>query len=418
MRWLRSLLLIILLSTPVLAADWPQWLGPRRDGSSTEKITPWKGDLQVVWKKTVGAGHSSPVIAGGKVFLHTHVKGKVNGSEQEAVTAYDATTGKELWSTSYPRADFFSPFGTGPQATPTVAGGKVYSFGATGVLACFDSAKGDLVWKVDTWKDFDVTRENKRRLFFGAASSPLVDDGRVTVNVGGKGASVVSFSADKGAVVWKTLDDRASYASPIILGQGADRQYLFFTHQGLRGLRPKDGEKLWDFSLVDKLSESSTTPVVAGDLVLASSITFGMVGIKLQTRDGKTTTQEVWKNPKLTCYFSTPMPVGKHAYVVAGRIFPPNSTLHCVEVETGKVVWSKEKIGKYHAAMLRTADDKLLLLSDLGDLVLLDPDPKEYRELARSKVVKGEQVWAHPALVDGKVYFRDDRNLICLQMPK
>jgi outer membrane protein assembly factor BamB len=427
MRWLRTLLLMVLLSTPALAADWPQWLGPRRDGSSTEKIKPWKGDLPVVWKKATGPGHSSPVIADGKVFLHTRLKDKVKGSEHEAVTAYDAANGKELWSTSYPRADFFSPFGTGPQATPAVAGGKVYSFGATGVLACFDAAKGDLVWKVDTWKDFDVTRENKRRLFFGAASSPLVDGGRVMVNVGGKGASVVAFSADKGAVLWKSLDDKASYSSGIILAPRGDagrveeprhKEYLFFTAQGLRGLRPKDGHKLWDFPLVDRLNESSTTPVVAGDLLLAGSITYGMVGIKLERKDGKTTAREVWKDPKLTCYFSTPMPVGKHVYVVSGRIFPPASTLHCVEIETGKVAWSKEKVGKYHAAMLRTADDKLLMLSDLGDLVLLGPDPKEYRELARSKVVKGEQIWAHPALVDGKVYFRDDKNLICLQMPQ
>src|SRR5207244_4312393 len=117
------LLLIVLLSVPAAAADWPQWLGPRRDGSSTEKIKPWKGELKVAWKKAVGPGHSSPVVAGGKVFLFTRVKGK----EAEAVTAYDAKTGGELWTRSYPRANFFSPFGTGPQSTPAVAGGKVYS---------------------------------------------------------------------------------------------------------------------------------------------------------------------------------------------------------------------------------------------------------------------------------------------------
>src|SRR4051812_21141424 len=121
---LRSVLLLLLLSTPALAGDWPQWLGPRRDGSSPEKIKPWKGNLEVVWKKAVGPGHSSPVIAGGKVFLHTQVKGKGKGKEEEAVTAYDAKTGNQLWSTSYPRVDFSSPFGTGPQATPAVVGGK------------------------------------------------------------------------------------------------------------------------------------------------------------------------------------------------------------------------------------------------------------------------------------------------------
>src|SRR5437773_476826 len=188
MRWLRSLLLLLLLSVPVLAADWPGWLGPRRDGTSTEKIKPWKGNLKVLWRKAIGPGHSSPVIAGGKIFLHAQVKGRAKGMEEEAVTAYDATDGKELWSTGYQRADFVSPFGTGPQATPAVARGKVYSYGATGVLACFDAARGKLLWKVDTWKDFDVPKP-----FFGAACSPLFDRDRVILNVGGKGASLVAF---------------------------------------------------------------------------------------------------------------------------------------------------------------------------------------------------------------------------------
>jgi outer membrane protein assembly factor BamB len=109
----------------------------------------------------------------------------------------------------------------------------------------------------------------------------------------------------------------------------------------------------------------------------------------------------------------------KHVYVVTGELSrKPTSALHCVETETGKVLWTVEKVGKYHAAMLRTADDKLLLLSDLGDLVLFDPDPARFKELARSKVAKGEGIWAHPALVDGRVYFRDDKELICLQMPQ
>jgi hypothetical protein len=125
----------------------------------------------------------------------------------------------------------------------------------------------------------------------------------------------------------------------------------------------------------------------------------------------------MWKNPALTCYFATPVPVGKdHLYLVTGELaLNPQSSLRCVEVKTGKELWSKPKVGKYHAALLRTADDKLLMLSDSGDLVLLDPNPKEYKELARSKVCG--QAWAHPALSGGKLYLRDEKELICLQMP-
>ena len=122
MPWLRSLPLLLLLAPPALAADWPQWLGPRRDGSSAEKVKPWKGDLKVLWRKPVGPGHSSPVVAGGKVYLHTQVPDK----DEEQLTAYDTREGNVLWKKSYPRGKFSSIFGTGPQATPAVAGGRVY----------------------------------------------------------------------------------------------------------------------------------------------------------------------------------------------------------------------------------------------------------------------------------------------------
>ncbi len=409
LRWLP---LFLLLCSPAAAADWPQWLGPTRDCVSTETVKPWKGELKVLWRKPVGPGHSSPVVAGGKVYLHAQVPGK----EEEAITAFDAVTGKKEWSTPYARDKFFSPFGTGPQATPAVSGGQVFSFGSTGVLACFDAAKGELQWKVDTRKDFKA-----KALFFGAACSPLVEGANVLVNVGGKGASVVAFKKDKGEVAWKALNDPPSYSSGVAFGNGPERQVVFLTQKGIRSLSPKDGTLFWEIPLVDKLNESSTTPVRAGDVLLASSVTFGMLGAELETKDGKPSAKRIWHNPKLTCYFSTPIPVGKeHVYAVTGvaSLLRPSSSLHCVEVKTGKVLWTKEKVGKYHAAMLRTADNKLLMLSDLGDLVLIDPNPKAYRELARSSVVKKEQIWAHPALSNGRVYLRDEKELICLQLPE
>jgi outer membrane protein assembly factor BamB len=407
-------LLLLLVAWPAVAADWPQWLGPQRDGSSTEKIKPWKGNLKVLWKEAVGAGHSSPVIAGGKVFLHT----KVNAKEEEEVSAYDAKTGKKLWGTPYARERFFSPFGLGPQATPAVANDKVYTFGATGVLACCDVTSGKLVWQVDTRKTFNV--DDKRRLFFGSASSPLLDDKHVLVNVGGQNASVVAFEKDTGKTAWKALDDRASYSSGIVIGQGKDRQIVFLTQAGLRSLVPADGKTLWEFPLADKLNESATTPVLVGDVLLGSSVTYGMVGLQLGEKGGKPTATQLWYNKALTCYFSTPIPVGKeHVYVVTGGIsfLDPSSTLRCVEVKTGKELWNQPKVGKYHAAMLRTGDNKLLMLSDVGDLVLIDPSPKGYKELARSKVGNSDKVWAHPALSDGRVYLRDEKELICLELP-
>jgi outer membrane protein assembly factor BamB len=409
MPWFRSCLVLVLTATLASAGDWPQWLGPNRDGSSPEKVAPWKEAPKVLWHVPVGEGHSSPVVAGGKLFLHTRVKDK----DEEQVTAFDAKSGKESWSVTYARGKFSSPFGVGPRATPAVGDGKLYALGVTGILSCLDTADGKERWRLDTLKVFKAAN-----LFFGVSCSPLVEEDKVLVNVGGKGASVVAFKKDGGEVAWKALDDKASYSSPVAFGKGKERQVVFLTGQNVVSLNPADGQKFWEFPLVDKLFESSTTPVRAGDVLVASSITYGSVGLKLGTEKEVPTAKEEWKKPELTCYFSTPVVVGEHLYMVTGSnptaFKKTEATLRCVEAATGKELWKRDKIGKYHAALLRTGDNKLLLLDDAGGLALIDPDPKEYRELARSKIC-GE-TWAHPALSDGRLYVRDEKELICLQM--
>lgn len=422
MSWLRSFLLPLIalapFSLPAAAAeksaadDWPQWLGPKRDSSTPEKVAAWKGDLKVVWRKSVGEGHSSPVIAGGKVFLLTKVKEK----DAEQLTAYDAAKGDELWSKSYKRAPFFSVFGNGPQATPAVADGKVYSFGITGVLSCYDAADGTERWQVDTLKKFKT--EN---LKFGAAGSPLVLGDKVFVMVGGKGSTVAAFKKDDGSTAWKALDGGASYASPIATSQDGKQEVVFFTGAGLAALSPADGKVYWQFPLKDRLFESSATPVRIGDLLLASTITFGSVGLKLETKDDRPAVDQKWKNADLTSYFTTPVPVGdKHVYIVTGSnpltFSAPQANLQCIETASGKVLWKKEKVGTFHAALIRTGNDRLLMLSDSGSLVLIDPSPKEYRELARSKVCG--KAWAHPAIAGGKLYLRDEKELLCIELPK
>jgi outer membrane protein assembly factor BamB len=259
-----------------------------------------------------------------------------------------------------------------------------------------------------------------KNLFFGMACSPLVVGERVLVNVGAKGASVVAFDRAKGEIAWKNMDDPASYSSPILVGDGGQQQAVFLTGSNVASLNPTDGNVFWRFPLKDRLFESSTTPIRSGDLLLASSITYGSVGLRLETKEGQPAVEQAWKNPALTSYFSTPVPVGKeHIYIVTGTtpspLAKPSADLHCIETKTGKSLWKKPKIGKYHASLMRTGDDKLLLLTDGGDLALLEPDPKGYHELARSKV-SGPETWAHPALSDGHLYVRDMTGLICLQL--
>jgi outer membrane protein assembly factor BamB len=412
MRCLRSFVVFLVCASSTAAADWPQWLGPDRNGHTSEKVAAWKGDLKVLWRQPVGEGHSSPIVADGKVFLHTKVKGK----DEEEVAAYDAKTGKELWRTGYKRAPFTSLFGTGPQATPTFADGQLYAYGVTGVLTCLD-ADGKQVWQVDTAKEFKPAKRVPAD--FGVASSPLVEGDHVLVMVGGQGAGVVAFHRKTGAVAWKALDDRASYSSPIGFGTGKDRQAVFLTAVGLTSLRPSDGKVLWKYPLADKLMESSSTPLKTGDVLMAGSITFGSIGVKLDEKGGETQAKEAWKNEALTCYFSSPVAIdAEHVFLITNTnplgFAKPVATLRCIESKTGKELWNKPAIGKYHVAMIRTGDGKVLFLDDATNLILIDPSPKEYRELARTKLC-GE-MWAHPALSGGRLYVRDEKELLCVQL--
>jgi outer membrane protein assembly factor BamB len=408
-RAVLGLLLSLSLPLPLLGADWPQFLGPNRDSTSPDPVEAWKGELKAAWRRPVGDAHSSPVVSGGVAYAFYQPSGK----NADALAAFDASSGQPLWEKSYDRAEFNPPFGKGPRSTPAVVGGKVYTLGNTGVLACWDATSGAIVWQVDTLKDFGA-----KNLFFGVSTSPLIEGDHVIVMVGGKGAGIVAFDKSSGKVAWKATDDPASYASPIATGTGPDRQLVFLTGSHLRGLSPA-GKELWSYPFEAKVGaiiEASTTPVKVGDLLVGGSVTAGSVGLRVSAADGQFTPTEVWKNEKLTCYFSTPVAVGDYLYMATGTasVTKPAVTLRCVEAKSGKVAWERPNVGKYHAALVRTGNGKLLMLDDTGFLTLLDPDPKGYKELARSKVCG--PTWAHPALVGSRVYLRDEKELICVPL--
>ena len=410
-RFLAAFLLTLSLALTLSAADWPQFLGPTRNGATTEAVEPWKGELKPLWKQPVGEAHSSPVVAGGLVYAFYQPKGK----NADALAAFDAKSGERKWERSYDREEFKPLFGNGPRSTPAVSGGRVFTLGGTGILACWDATTGEIAWKVDTLKEFKT-----KNLFFGISTSPLVVGDVVVVMVGGKGAGVVGFEAKTGKTAWQSTDDPASYSSPV----SANGQIILLTGTGLLGLAEK-GEKLWSVPLEGKvgpkqLIESSATPLVVGDVVIGSTVTSGSMAVRAARQpSGTFATDRVWFNRALTCYFSTPVVVGEHLYMVNGAatLLNPSIILRCVELKTGKVAWEKKDVGKYHAAIVRCGppgQERLLMLDDAGALSLFEANPKEYKELARSKVC-GE-TWAHPALVDGHVYLRDNANLICVPL--
>jgi len=406
------LLVVLLLTANLAASDWPQWLGPNRDGTSTEKVEPWAAPLKPSWRQPVGEGFSVPVIAAGRVFVHAKVKDK----EAEELIAFDAKTGKPLWRTEYPRAKYYSLIQNGPQATPTVSLDRVYSYGVTGVLCCHEAASGKRLWLTDVYKLLGATTPR-----FGVTCSPLVVGDRVLVTVGDKGAGVAAFNADTGELAWKALSGRMSTASPILFTnrarQGrAAREAVFVTPTGLVGVSPFDGETSWEYTLSDQPFGTAPSPVRAGDLLLASSDRTGSVGIKLAFADGKLTATRSWTNPELSGYFSTPVVAGERFYMITTQTLPqPVASLRCVELKTGKEMWKKEKVGFFHAGLLRTGNDRLLLLDDAGNLRLLAHDAKKYHELAEAKGVCGA-TFANPALADGRLYLRDRSAVLCVPL--
>jgi outer membrane protein assembly factor BamB len=406
MLFIRTLVGFLVVIPAVRAGDWPQWLGPARNGSSPETVFAWRAPPRRVWAQSVGEGHSSPVVSNGHVFLLA----KVAEKEEEELTAFDAAAGNVLWRFRYERGEFRSIFGNGPRSTPIVSGSRVYCFGATGVLTCVDAASGRQVWQLNTTVKFRAPQ-----LFFGASCSPLLHQGKIFLNIGAKNASIIAVDAQTGQLCWQALDDGAGYASPIVV-PGHD-QIIFLTAQGLISVKPENGSLNWHFPFADLLGEASATPTLAGDALVASTITLGAVALRVDGTRSGTEPAKLWAKPEFTSYFSTPVPAGGYLYMVTGTKPPAlqvEATLRCTDPRTGRELWHKANVGKYHASLLRTGNDKLLLLQDSGRLAFIDPSPEACRELAAAQVC-GE-TWAHPALANGRLYIRDQNRLICLEL--
>jgi outer membrane protein assembly factor BamB len=413
MKCVRTVLCLLACAAAAPAADWPQWLGPKRDGSTPEKVAPWKEKEppKVLWHQEIGQAYSSPVVAGGRVFVHAGVADK----EQELVVAFDAATGKELWKDTYDRPKFQSALGTGPRATPTVAGKRLFTMGINGVLSCYDVESGKRQWQVDLYQSLKADLPA-----FAVCCSPLVVGNRVIVSVGGKGRCVVALHAETGEVQWQALDDAASTSSPVLFAggdrpRGAPPDVVFMTPLRLVGLDPLDGTLRWEHSMVFQPRGTSPTPIVAGDKVVTSTQAHGALAVQVGKKDDKFVPEAAWQNKEMKSYFSSGVAAGEQIFLVTNKLDGvPQTDLTCVEAKTGKPLWKKEKVGYFHAGVLRTGDDKLLVLNDGGTLTLLEVDEKGARELARAKVCGGTLV--APALADGKLYARDDREVICLQL--
>ena len=406
MPYAKTLIVLLVFAAGAQADDWPQWLGPRRDGSTREKIAPWKETPKVAWRVPMSKGYAAPIVAGGKVFIHASVGEK----SVEEVVAIDAATGKVAWRESYARG--FAK--GGPRATPAVVGNHVYAFGATGILSCYEANTGKKKWQVDAYKQLGASQTK-----FGVCCSPIVIGNVVLVSVGGKGTCLAAFDVDKGDLLWKDYDEPASTSSPVLVAAppqpGKLPDVVFMTTLRLLAVNPLDGKLSWEYPLIFQPAGASTTPLVVGDKLITSTMTNGSTAIQVGIKDDKRVASQLWQNKDLTGYFSTGVVADKERFFVVTNALEPKPavTLRCVDMKTGKELWAKENLGYYHAGVIRTGDNRLLILDDSGNLILADADAKGYRELSRSKVCGG--TFSVPAVSNGRVYVRDDKEVLCLE---
>ena len=390
----------------LLGADWPHYLGPNRDGHSAETgLAAWAvGGPPVLWTKEIGAGFAGVVVAERRAFAFYR-----RGNE-EVLQAFDAATGKELWTASA-ATKYVDDFGfdDGPRATPLVAGGLVVTLGANGDLIARDAASGKPAWQRSLRADFGAGKG-----YFGVAGSPMVAAGFVLVGVGAKGAGVVAVALATGKTAWKAGDDEAGYSSPTLAKLGGRERAVFLTRAGLLVLDPATGEIAARHPFRSRLDASvnGATPLVRGDAIfLSSSYGTGAALLKL----AGATVEELWANDAaISSHYNTPVRVGDLVYGVHGRAEGGGAELRCVAWADGSVKWKEPRFG---CASLLAVDGSVLALTEAGEVVRFDADAGKYTERGRAKVLAGVSR-AAPALADGRLYVRDAAKLVVLGMGK
>ena len=405
MKTIAWALSLALLGHAVEAGDWPQLLGPERDGIYRGQAVRVAWDEEtppILWSVALGEGFAGPVAADGRVYI-VHREGGENVLDALAVE-----DGGRIWRTSHGtryRDDF--GFNGGPRATPVVAGDRIFSFSAEGILQAADRLTGERLWQVDTAESFGVPKG-----FFGAASSPLVVRDRVLLNVGGRdGAGVVAFDAASGEVAWQASDHGAGYSSPVLRSFDGSERAIFFTREGLLALDPETGAVAQQFRWRARINASvnASSPTVVGDRVfLSSSYGTGAILLRLSS-DGS---EEIWRSDRsLTNHYATSIHHQGFLYGFHGRQ-ESGPSLRCVRLATGEVMWSEERFG---AGTLLLARDHLLVLRESGEIVSAPATPEGFAPVGRMRISNGE-TRAYPALAGGILIARDGRQLTAVDL--
>lgn len=389
------------------AADWPRWRGVRNDGHvpAGEK-TPLtlSSEPRLVWKKPAGDALASPVVSRGKVFLFDGFGGR------EVLRALSKETGEELWRQDIDASFTDSQGPTGPRCTPVVDEGVVYAVSCRGELQCREVERGTLVWKMNFVADFGATFIGEKGTIPGAArhgnnGSPLVQGDRLYVVPGGtNGASIACLDKRSGKVLWKSQNDMAAYAPPVLDLVDGKPHLLAFTSDGLLAVEPESGMLLWKHPVKTAFGRHVTTPVVHANHVVVSSHQAGLISMKVSAKGNEISAAPAWIQKETAMNFCSPVAIGSTLFGIG-----PARNLICVDIPSGTLRWSKD-------GLLTTSADKatasflvfgrnIFMLTDTGEAVMFEGSRDQYRELGRAQLCGLN--WCNPAFSDGKIYLRD-----------
>lgn len=395
--------LLLLLAADCLAGDWPQILGPQRNGvANNEKLAGnWaKTKPSKLWTMPIGQGYAGPVVQGDKVLVFHRM------DDIERLDCVDADTGKPIWFTEW-KTSYRSRIDSdaGPRCCPLIDNELVYVLGAGGNLHCAKLAAGSKVWSRKLGREYKADDG-----YFGFGSGPIVLDGTLMVNVGGEkgagkiGAGIVALDTKNGETLWTKLKDQASYAAPIVWPQGDETAVIFVTRLNVVGLQPKDGEIIFQIPFGKRgPTVNAATPLLLDGDRLFLTASYG-IGAKCFWLANKAAPRVLWESDEiLSSQYPTPVSHAGHLYGVHGREDGAPASLRCVDDKTGEVKWKKDHVGMAHTII---ADGKLLVLTVDGELILTELNSTAYNELGKVLISKGT-TRALPALANGKLFGRD-----------
>lgn len=393
--------LSLLLCLSAAATDWPSWRGVNRDGITPE--TNWSHEWPAdgparVWKANVGTGFASMVVADGRLFTLGWT------DEKDVVLCLDAATGRTNWSFSYPEALANKMYEGGPNSTPLVAGERLFTASKTGNLHCFEAATGKLLWNRNLKQDIDAKLSD-----WGVSGAPvLADASTLLINYGPHG---VALDPASGKVLWQSGTKKdMSFAAPVVTRLGESPAALFIMSEALVAVDPKTGKALWKSKFGQGYRTHCSDPVVHGDLVFISSGDDGGELLRVSAKSA----ERVWKNKNLSTFTGTAVLIGGHLYghETAGYK-TANQEFRCVDFATGEAKWGE---GGFGQGSVIAAGDRLLVLSEKGELSVVRANPAKFELLARTQAIGGK-CWTAPVLANGRIYVRNAKgDLACFDV--